>query len=204
MAKMMTPGTKILFESSATAIEGYRENINQLIKIPKETGFSTDLIQFSLYFYMIGSDFNVLLKQYCIGNQRWEGIVIAQQIYVKINESLKKIIGFAENGSNNSYWIKIMGEYVENNPILKPQYLEIKQKLIEYAQNKEVQKMMKFNRDIGVHGDDKLDALNQFRILKSLDMDITFKFLIEWNVFMEEIIKFLSQCYIEELKKLTK
>lgn len=201
MEKMMTPETKkILLESSIIALERYRENINQLIRLPQKNGIPIDLIQFSLYFYMVGSDFSVLQKQYCLADQRWEEIVIVQQIYVKINESLKKIIGFDENGSNNSYWIKTMGTYVENNTIFESQYIELKQKLIEYAQNEEVQKIIKFNRDIAVHGDCKLDALNQFKILNSLNADSTFKFLIEWNLFLQEITQFLAQCYEEELR----
>lgn len=111
MKEMIKQSTKErIFLKSTLAINCYNDSINDYLKWNEEDNASNEFIKFGLYISMLGSDFAVLIKQYMVANQCWEEILIAQQLYIKINESVKKIIGFETNGSTKSYWIKIVGE----------------------------------------------------------------------------------------------
>lgn len=128
-------------------------------------------------------------------DQRWDEISIAGQIYIKMNEGLKKLIGFNEKGNNNSYWIKIMGKYVQNDSELFVEYTKIKDDLIVYASNKKIQDYIQSIRSISVHGDENLDSFTQFKILNEVDIDFTFNLLLTWGNLLKRTSLFIDNCH---------
>lgn len=204
MKMMMTAETRAgLHKDSVECIEIYRKKINKIVELWNNVPNSLDnLLNIELFISMKLCDLFVLIKQYTQADQRWEEICIAGQIYTKMNESLKKLVGFKEEGNNNSYWVKVMGEYVQNDPKLYAEYINIKKELIEYAQDKTIQNYIKSIRNTDVHGDENLDSFTLFKILKEIDIDYTFRLFIEWGKLLRRTSFFVSDCCQKEIEKL--
>ncbi|MDD3038129.1 hypothetical protein [Bacteroides sp.] len=203
MVKMMTETTRLnLHAKSIENIEAIRCKINEIIKLYNTGKYPIKLLQFDMFVSMTMSDSFVLVKQYTAADQRWEEIFIAEQIYIKMNESLKKLIGFHKDGDRKSYWIKIMGSYVQNHKELLEEYDTIKKKLIQYAQNEELQCYIKSYRNYAIHGDEDLDSLKLFKEINEINIDYTFKLFTQWAEFLKSISAFISSCYKNEVEKL--
>lgn len=203
MVKMMTEETRSnLHATSIENLEAIRCKINDIIKLYNINKRPIELLKFDMFVSMIISDSFVLVKQYTVADQRWEEIFIAEQIYVKMNESLKKLIGFHKDGDRKSYWIKIMGSYVQNHKELLKEYDTNKNELIQYAQNEELQGYIKSYRNYAVHGDEDLDSFKLFKELNEINIDYTFKLFTQWAEFLKSISAFISSCYKKEFEKL--
>lgn len=201
---MMTAETRAgLHKDSVECIEIYRKKINKIVELWNNVPNSLDnLLNIDLFISMKLCDLFVLIKQYTQADQRWEEICIAGQIYTKMNESLKKLIGFKEEGNNNSYWVKVMGEYVQNAPKLYAEYINIKKELIEYAQDKTIQNYIKSIRNTDVHCDENLDSFTLFKTLNEIDVDYTFRLFLEWAKLLKRTSFFVSDCCQKEIEKL--
>ena len=203
MAKMMTETTRLnLHAKSIENIEAIRCKINEIIKLYNTGKYPIKLLQFDMFVSMTMSDSFVLVKQYTAADQRWEEIFIAEQIYIKMNESLKKLIGFHKDGDRKSYWIKIMGSYVQNHKELLEEYDTIKKELIQYAKNEELQCYIKSYRNYAIHGNEDLDSLKLFKEINEINIDYTFKLFTQWAEFLKSISAFISSCYKNEVEKL--
>lgn len=201
MRQMMTKETREkLRKSSTDGLEELREKINNIIKLRKNNEQLNTLLNFDLFVTMAICDTFVLIKQYTVTDQRWEEIRIAGQIYTKMNEGIKKIIGFGK-GRSNSYWIKVMGYYIDNSPELKSEYVTIKDKLIKYANNNDIQEYIKSIRDYDVHGDENLDSFNLLNKLNAINIDKSFKLLVDWGTLLKDIASFTSCCIQNEIIK---
>lgn len=194
--KMMTEETRQwLLSSSIQAIEETRIQINLLVEHPTLFNISKELSQFDLFISMLVCDFNVATKLYCQANQRWEQIFLVKQIYTMMNESTKKIIGYPSTNSKPNYWEKAVKPFAyQNEAELLEEYELITKELREYSKEdfqREIQKV----RGYAVHYEESLDSLALFNELNSVNLEETFKFLIEWAKLIERMSQFLNKCY---------
>jgi hypothetical protein len=119
-----------------------------------------------------------------------------------MNESIKKLIGFREDGDSKSYWIKIMGSYVQDHQEFLEEYNTLKNELIRYAQNEALQGYIKSYRNYAVHGDEDLDSFKLFKELNEINIDHTFKLFMQWAEFLKNLSAFITLCYKNEFEKL--
>jgi len=155
------------FKNSVEMLEDLRILINIYFKQDKLRK-SEEFSQFYLFLLVITCDVNVIRKQYCKIDQRWEEIYLIRQIYTLINESTKKIIGFGKKTVNlnneEAYWNIKLRMFVEQEyPNLISEFDKISTILINYR-NDEFQKELKTLRDLSVHYDDNLNTENFFNI----------------------------------------
>lgn len=133
-----------------------------------------------------------LIKNYCLCDQRWEEIFITGNIYVLINESIKKIIGFkSKNGGRKQSLFDLIS--VEIDEYYRFELDSIKSEFIKFADDDNLQSIIKNERNVSVHFDEDLDALNLFRFQVSRNAQQAFNQFIAWFALMYSLNTFISK-----------
>lgn len=133
-----------------------------------------------------------IIKNYCLCDQRWEEVFITGNIYILINESIKKIIGFkSKNGTRKQSLCDIIS--MELNDAQMAEFNSIKNEFINFADDENLQKTILNERNTAVHFDDDLNALNLFRFQSKRDARLSFNLFIIWFYLMNALNAFISK-----------
>lgn len=133
-----------------------------------------------------------LIKNYCLCDQRWEEIFITGNIYILINESIKKIIGFkGKNGGRKQSLFDLIS--IEIDGSYRFELDSIKSEFIKFADDDKLQSIIQNERNVSVHFDDNLDALNLFRFQVSRNAQQAFNHFISWFALMYSLNAFISK-----------
>ncbi len=185
-----------LYESANASLEEFRLEMNRINNLSNPS----ELDKFKLYFLIRVCDLAALIKQQCTITERWEEVYLVGQIYIVINESIKKIIGFAPKesksnfcGNPNSLWIKIK-PFIE--PQFQTEYNGITNALVAFVKADNLQNFIKSERSLSVHSctnEDELDAIKLFRYLANRNTQLAFNILIAYFMLLNKISVFLSK-----------
>lgn len=133
-----------------------------------------------------------LIKSYCLCDQRWEEIYITGNIYVLINESIKKIIGF--KGKNGLRKKSLMDQISKD---ISKQYENsfgtLRKDFFDFADDDELQSFIQDERNISIHFDDDLNALNLFSFQCQRNAQAAFNHFIKWFSLMQKFNALLSK-----------
>lgn len=133
-----------------------------------------------------------IIKSYCLCDQRWEEVFITGNIYILINESIKKIIGFkSKNGTRKRSLSDLIS--IELNDAQMAEFNSIKNEFINFADDENLQNTIQNERNTAVHFDDDLNALNLFRFQANRDASLSFNHFIKWFSLMNILNAFLSK-----------
>jgi len=173
------------------------DDLVDLINIRKKTGqVSNEFNQFYLFILLLICDAHVLIKLYCKADQRWEEIFLVKQMYIFINESTKKIIGFekeTENLKNKIYWNEKLRMFVgEQYPSLLPEFEKISNILIAYRDNDSQDDIWDL-RKLAVHYDKELDTENYFKTLNEMNVDDSFQHFCKWLGIIYPLLHFAQK-----------
>lgn len=132
-----------------------------------------------------------LIKYYCLCDQRWEEIYISGNIYVLINESIKKIIGFkGKNGLRKKSLMDQISRDISKQH--KNNFENLKKDFSDFADNDELQSLIQNERNTSIHFEDDLNALNLFRFQAGRNTQAAFNHFIKWFSLMHEFNALLS------------
>ena len=184
------------FKDSVEMLEKLRILINNYFK-QNELRKPEEFSQFYLFLLVITCDVNVIRKQYCKIDQRWEEIYLIRQIYTLINESTKKIIGFGKKteplNNKEAYWNHKLRIFVEQKyPNLILEFDKISNILINYR-NDEFQKELKTLRDLSVHYDANLNTENFFNIFNNTNVNDPFLLFGKWLGIISVLMQFIQK-----------
>lgn len=141
-----------------------------------------------------------LIKNYCLCDQRWEEVFITGNIYVLINESIKKLVGFPPKeeskkinrcGSKRGFYCDFINDNITQNQ--RKEFDEVRNSLTNFADNKEIQELINGERNMSIHFDDNLDALNLFRTQSCRNTQQAFDYFILWFGLMCKLNYFIIQ-----------
>ena len=168
----------------------------------------TPIENFHLYLLCVLCNACSLIKNYCFADHRWEEIYITGNIYILINESIKKIIGYPPKdgsqksfrcGSKKGYFCDII--YNELNDIQKTEFEEIRESLINYANNKDIQRMKNSERNVSIHFDDNLNAFNLFSSQIHRNAQLAFNNLIVLFSLIHKLHSFICKTLVTYTEK---
>ena len=132
-----------------------------------------------------------LIKNYCLCNQRWEEIYISGNIYVLINESIKKIIGFkGKNGLRKKSLMDQISKDISKQH--KNNFETLRKDFSDFADNDELQLLIQNERNTSIHFEDDLNALNLFRFQVGRNAQAAFNHFIKWFSLMYDLNALLS------------
>ena len=189
----MTPDSHIkqhinLFRSAEGGLEDFRLVMNNYNH--KES--LSPIENFHLYILCMLCNACSIIKNYCLCDQRWEEVFITGNIYILINESIKKIIGFkSKNGTRKQSLCDIIS--MELNDAQMAEFNSIKNEFINFADDENLQKTILNERNTAVHFDDDLNALNLFRFQSKRDARLSFNLFIIWFYLMNALNAFISK-----------
>jgi len=190
-----------IFNGSIEMLEKLRILINDFFKQEKICKAPHEFSQFYLFVLILNSDANVLIKQYCTANQRWEEIYLIRQIYILMNEGKNKIIGKNGDGknlNNTTYWNDNLKMFVEQHyPKLLPEFKKISDILINYRDN-EFQEDIRILRNLSVHYDEKLNTEKFFNIFNTTIVDNSFQLFGKWLGIINTLFEFASKIVLSE------
>lgn len=187
----MTPDSHIkqhinLFRSAEGGLEDFRlvmNNYNHKVSL-------SPIENCHLYILCMLCNACSILKNYCLCDQRWEEVFITGNIYILINESIKKIIGFkSKNGTRKRSLCDIIS--MELSDAQMAEFDSIKNEFINFADDENLQKTIQNERNTAVHFDDDLNALNLFRFQANRDAHLSFKHFITWFYLMNALNAFI-------------
>lgn len=189
----MTPNSHIkqhinLFRSAEAGLEDFRLVMNsynhKLSLSPIENC--------QLYILCMLCNACSIIKNYCLCDQRWEEVFITGNIYILINESIKKIIGFkCKNGSRKQSLFDLIS--VEIDESYRFELDSIKNEFIKFADDEKLQSIIQNERNVSVHFDENLDALNLFQFQVSRNAQQAFNHFISWFALMYSLNAFISK-----------
>lgn len=190
----MTPDSHIkqhnkMFREAEECLECFRILMN---KYSRKNNL-TSLENAHLYILCILSNMCALIKNYCLCDQRWEEIFISGNIYVLINESIKKIIGFQnKNGNRKRTILEIVDDEIPEN--LRTIFDNLKKEFIDYADRKNLQDFIKNERNSTIHFDEDLDAIRLFKFQVRRNPQVAFDHLTLWFILMHRLNDLIIKC----------
>lgn len=132
-----------------------------------------------------------LMKNYCLCDQRWEEIYISGNIYILINESIKKIIGF--KGKNGLRKKSLLDQISKDISKQHKKYFEtLRKDFSDFADDDKLQYIIQNQRNISIHFNEDLNALNLFRFQVRRNAQVAFNHLIKWFSLMYKFNALLS------------
>lgn len=189
----MTPDSHVkqhlkMFRAAEAGLEDFRLKMNSY----NHKKSLSHLENCHLYILCMICNACSLIKNYCLCDQRWEEIFITGNIYVLINESIKKIIGFkSKNGGRKQSLFDLIS--VEVDEYYRLELDSIKSEFIKFADDDNLQSIIKNERNVSVHFDEDLDALNLFRFQVSRNAQQAFNQFIAWFALMYSLNTFISK-----------
>lgn len=189
----MTPDSHVkqhlkMFRAAEAGLEDFRLKMNSY----NHKKSLSHLENCHLYILCMICNACSLIKNYCLCDQRWEEIFITGNIYVLINESIKKIIGFkSKNGGRKQSLFDLIS--VEIDEYYRFELDSIKSEFIKFADDDNLQSIIKNERNVSVHFDEDLDALNLFRFQVSRNAQQAFNQFIAWFALMYSLNTFISK-----------
>ena len=177
-----------MFRSAEGGLEDFRLVMNNYNH--KES--LSPIENFHLYILCMLCNACSIIKSYCLCDQRWEEVFITGNIYILINESIKKIIGFkSKNGTRKRSLSDLIS--IELNDAQMAEFNSIKNEFINFADDENLQNTIQNERNTAVHFDDDLNALNLFRFQANRYASLSFNHFIKWFSLMDVLNAFLSK-----------
>lgn len=143
-----------------------------------------NLLKYRIFLGIVSMDLCSAILIHTKSNSNYENIYSARQIIIIINEAYKKIYNFLSENKfgdiirkyrNKSYWIKEIGNIIENElPELQNEYKEITKDLDEYLNVNF--RVLQIQRNLSIHYDK--NPIKVYKMLIDLNVDETFKLLI--------------------------
>lgn len=175
------------------------EKVFEKISITLETTGLKDLINYRLFLGIVSMDLCSAILIHSKSKSNYENVYSARQIIVIISEAYKKIYNFIHENKygdiiskyrNNSYWIKEIGNIIQNElKFLQVEYNEITKDLDEYL--KINFDLLQIQRNLSIHYDK--DSKKVYKMLIELDVEETFKTLIPFINILNKMFEFTNK-----------
>ncbi|WP_139420267.1 V-type ATP synthase subunit I domain-containing protein [Chryseobacterium mulctrae] len=175
------------------------EKVFEKINITLEIAGLKDLINYRLFLGIVSMDLCSAILIHSKSKSNYENIYSARQIIVIISEAYKKIYNFIHENKhgdiisryrNNSYWIKEIGNIIQNElKSLQGEYSEITKDLDEYL--KMNFELLQIQRNLSIHYDK--DSTKVYKMLIELDVEEIFKTLIPFINILNKMFEFTDK-----------
>lgn len=189
----MTPDSHVkqhlkMFRSAEAGLDDFRLKMNSY----NHKKSLSQLENCHLYILCMICNACSLIKNYCLCDQRWEEIFITGNIYILINESIKKIIGFqSKNGGRKQSLFDLISVEIEGS--YRFELDSIRSEFIKFADDDKLQSIIQNERNVSVHFDENLNALNLFRFQVNRNTQQAFNHFISWFTLMYSLNMFISK-----------
>lgn len=189
----MTPDSHVkqhlkMFRAAEAGLDDFRVKMNSY----NHKKSLTQLENCHLYILCMICNACSLIKNYCLCDQRWEEIFITGNIYILINESIKKIIGFQnKKGGRKQSLFDLISVEIEGS--YRFELDSIKSEFIKFADDDKLQSIIQNERNVSVHFDENLNALNLFRFQVNRNAQQAFNHFISWFALMNSLNAFISK-----------
>ena len=189
----MTPESHIKQHTQMfRAAEGGLDDFRQIMNSYNHREILSSMENCHLYILCMLCNACSIIKNYCMCNQRWEEIFITGNIYVLINESIKKIIGFkSKTGVRKQSLLDLIS--VEIKGPYKERFESIRKKFLDYADDDELQSVIQNERNTSVHFDEDFNAINFFRFQTQRNAQAAFNQFIKWFTLMCKLNALLTE-----------
>jgi hypothetical protein len=189
----MTPDSHIKQHTQMfRAAEGGLDDFRKVMNSYNHSDILSSMENCHLYILCMLCNACSIIKNYSMCDQRWEEIFITGNIYVLINESIKKIIGFkSKKGVHKQSLMDLIS--LEIKEPYKESFESIRKEFLDYADDDELQSVIHHERNTSVHFDEDFNALNLFRFLTQRNAQAAFNQFIKWFSLMYKLNALLTE-----------